>query len=408
MATYDQTTADLELLVGRRTAKGLGLLTDANAVHAAIEEFKKLKRTRFLRKYGYKKSTQFLIFDGRDHFDSKAIVGAAVGHQHPKRGALKHNEFSGGEVTVVKKLERLGFKVIEQGPGVDWTPEENAAIVAVYFDMLGIVARDEKLNKAAHNAALRERLQRRTRGSIERKFMNVTAALAEMSKPTLDGYAPNANIQDDLTPAIEEYVAKNSTVVEMIFQDLESSPDTIDENFDKAESLHLTQRSAASRRTRNQRSQSPRSSTLQGATKPTGSLAGRGKSGSFATRSTASPGLAGRTSLRKSNMSLRTRGDGLGYDIESFEEDGSPRRIEVKSTNAGASSPFMLSPNEVLRSLALGSSYRLYRVYSLRTRPKFFILTGSLERQLLLEACAYRARLRPIEADAVGIEEEED
>ncbi|MSP81283.1 MAG: hypothetical protein EXR02_09530 [Rhodospirillales bacterium] len=173
----DQTATDLELLLARSgmvppasvEANKLRLLTDANAVNAAMAEFKKLGRTPFLKKYGYEKSTRYQIFDGRDHFDSKAIAGAAVGYQHPERGPLKHNEFSGGEATVVKKLEALGFKVIEQGPGIDWTPEENAAIVAAYFDMLGIVARGEKLNKAAHNAALRENLQRRTRGSIERK-----------------------------------------------------------------------------------------------------------------------------------------------------------------------------------------------------------------------------------------------
>src|SRR5262249_25820924 len=131
-------------------------------------------------------------------------------------------------------LEALGFRVVEQGPGIDWSPEENVAIVAAYFEMLALVARGERPNKAAHNATLRQKLERRTRGSIERKLMNVTAALAEMSKPTLDGYAPNKNIQDDLTPAIEEYIAQNSAAVEAIFQELENSPDSSQEGFEDA------------------------------------------------------------------------------------------------------------------------------------------------------------------------------
>ena len=102
-----------------------------------------------------------------------------------------------------------------------------------------------------------------------------------------------------------------------------------------------------------------------------------------------------------------TRGDGLGYDVASFEMDGRPRWIEVKTTNAGAMSPFMLSPNEVVASRILGSSYCLYRLHSFGTRPRLFVLTGSLEQQLLLEPSEYRARLRPIESDALDIEKRE-
>lgn len=102
-----------------------------------------------------------------------------------------------------------------------------------------------------------------------------------------------------------------------------------------------------------------------------------------------------------------TKGDGLGYDIASFEEDGSPRCIEVKTTNAGAMSPFMLSPNEVVTSANLSSSYFLYRVHSFRVKPKIFVLAGSLEQRLLLEASEYRARLRPVDATAAGADDED-
>ena len=86
-------------------------LVDANAVLAAIRECNVLGRDAFLERYGFGKAKgYFLIHDGQA-YDSKAIAGAAYGHQHGT--ALKSEEFSGGESTVAKVLEGLGF-VIER------------------------------------------------------------------------------------------------------------------------------------------------------------------------------------------------------------------------------------------------------------------------------------------------------
>jgi hypothetical protein len=49
---------------------------------------------------------------GNRLYDSKAIVGAAYGHQHRERGPLRAADFSGGEATVQAKLNELGFEVV--------------------------------------------------------------------------------------------------------------------------------------------------------------------------------------------------------------------------------------------------------------------------------------------------------
>jgi 5-methylcytosine-specific restriction protein A len=49
------------------------------------------------------------------HYDSKAIVGAAYGFQFPEKGPLRGAQFSGGENTVERKLEQLGFEVVRDG-----------------------------------------------------------------------------------------------------------------------------------------------------------------------------------------------------------------------------------------------------------------------------------------------------
>jgi 5-methylcytosine-specific restriction enzyme B len=86
-------------------------LTEPKAVLKAIEEADTLGRQAFLDKYGFSPSRKYYLVNDGGRYDSKAIVGAAHGYQHPDLGPLKPSEFSGGEQTVQRKLEELGFSV---------------------------------------------------------------------------------------------------------------------------------------------------------------------------------------------------------------------------------------------------------------------------------------------------------
>jgi hypothetical protein len=90
-------------------------LTDPSAVHQAIARFDELGRDVFLRQYGFKQARRFwLVVDGK-RYDSKAIAGVAWGFQHANGTLwLRAADFSGGDATVRRKLETLGFKVVEE------------------------------------------------------------------------------------------------------------------------------------------------------------------------------------------------------------------------------------------------------------------------------------------------------
>ncbi|WP_165820036.1 AAA family ATPase [Microvirga sp. KLBC 81] len=93
----------------------LSLLTSPEAVHLALDEFDSLGEEEFLRRYGYGRSRSYFIIRDGKRYDSKAIVGVAVGKQYPQRGPLRADEFSGGEQTVQTKLKQLGFEVVSPG-----------------------------------------------------------------------------------------------------------------------------------------------------------------------------------------------------------------------------------------------------------------------------------------------------
>ena len=60
----------------------------------------------------------------------------------------------------------------------------------------------------------------------------------------------------------------------------------------------------------------------------------------------------------------RLQGDGLGYDIFSINDDGSPRYIEVKTTSGDFNQPFYMSKNERNFFEEYVDSAFIYRVYN--------------------------------------------
>lgn len=95
----------------------VGELTSPEAVELALAEFDELGRDAFLAKYGFGRAKRWYVErDGR-LYDSKAIVGVAIGYQHPQRGPMSYNEFSGGEGSVKARLEALGFTLVDRPDG---------------------------------------------------------------------------------------------------------------------------------------------------------------------------------------------------------------------------------------------------------------------------------------------------
>lgn len=91
--------------------KTLSKLTSVSAVNQAIAEFDELGREIFLKKYGFWKARNYFLIVNKKPYDSKAIIGVAFGYQFPNQGPLKSKQFNGGENTVRRKLESLGFTV---------------------------------------------------------------------------------------------------------------------------------------------------------------------------------------------------------------------------------------------------------------------------------------------------------
>jgi hypothetical protein len=96
-----------------RSMPQLSRLSDRTAVERAMDEYDQIGDKAFLEKYGHDPNKGLVVIRNGERYDSKAIFGAAWGYQFPEEGPLAATDFSGGYATVVKYLERLGFKVID-------------------------------------------------------------------------------------------------------------------------------------------------------------------------------------------------------------------------------------------------------------------------------------------------------
>ena len=89
-------------------------------------------------------------------------------------------------------------------------------------------------------------------------------------------------------------------------------------------------------------------------------------------------------------------GDGAGYDIKSFDEEGDVKFIEVKTTKGSANTSFFISPNELEFSKQHAKNYFLYRLYEYQIEivsSKVYILKGNLLEQINVTPTQFKAQL---------------
>ncbi|WP_395145785.1 DUF3883 domain-containing protein, partial [Armatimonas sp.] len=230
----------------------------------------------------------------------------------------------------------------------------------------------------------------------ERKHQNISAVLRELDLPHLVGYVPLYNYQLLLKTVILDWLAHTGRVDQLAdFADDPAPAPAIPKKF-----LEL---------------QVDIPKPLPKPTPTTEDLVRVGRRIDYSRREAANRSLGrqgeefalsweqerlghhGRNDLaQKVEWVSEVQGDGLGFDIASFDpETEEPIAIEVKTTRGGQYNPFFVTRNEAEVSREQGNKYRLYRLFSFAIDPRLFIVPGPLDTALILEPHTYRAYLQP-------------
>ena len=280
----------------------------------------------------------------------------------------------------------------------DWSFEEVAATVADYFVMFDLELRGEDYSKKEHNRLLQKLLRGRSAGAIEFKHANISAVLRDAGYPFIDGYKPRSNYQEILFEAVLDRLRADHALSARVQLLAEAPVRDMPLIRPLSDVLVAAPTRDATRGRIYEKKHAPRTPVLGvNYLEREAHNASLGAAGEKFALELEHRRLweAGKRKLAESieHVSL-TRGDGLGYDIASFEINGRERFIEVKTTSFGARTPFFASKGEVAVSEELGAQYQLYRVFKFRELPKVFSLSGSLRLSCELDAVQYRAAVR--------------
>jgi hypothetical protein len=352
--------------------------------------------------------TGYEVVHGDKRYPPKAVVGLACRY-HLGR-VLRPEEFSGGEAPGQANfvLRKLGFNVVRKGEaaegeeekhaGVDWSEEEVRLIVADYFSMLEKELLSKPLNKTEHRKALLPQLSGRSGGSVEFKHANISAVLAGEGLPYIEGYKPRGNYQSLLAREVEVFLDRHPSFLEQLAAAPALNPDKAPaaEHLDldaviedppeqivgrdesakpwlsrKARRIDFAERDAANR------------------------LLGRLGEEFVVRLERHRLCMVGRDDLaQKVQWVSQTLGDGLGFDVLSFDDaDDSEKLVEVKTTVLGKFHPFLVTNNEVRCSEDMTEKFHLFRVFDFARTPRAYILTGSLRSTCRLAPMLFRATI---------------
>lgn len=274
---------------------------------------------------------------------------------------------------------------------MDWTQLEVEAIVADYLQMLALELSGQKFSKSQHRSRLRAKLNGRSDGSIEFKHCNISAVMLDLGFPSIQGYRARFNYQALLAEVVTAQVQGKHALDQIALAAVQLpavTPSTSDFAKVKAQAP-----------VRQHRASQPEAPHIFKAVKR-----------DYLAREAAntSLGIAGeefvvqfehwrlfqlgqRRLADKVEHVAKTKGDGLGYDVLSFETDGKERLIEVKTTAFGRETPFFVSNGEIALSKQAGDQFHLYRLFEFRKAPRMFDLPGQLDHHCVLDPVTYRA-----------------
>lgn len=277
--------------------------------------------------------------------------------------------------------------------GSPWSEAEVAVIIASYFRMLEAELTGVDYIKAVENRAV-DKIINRGKGSIEFKYANISAALDEAGMVYIDGYKPRRNIQDSLRRAVAAYIDVHP-YINTLMRNFIDEPISITPDFEwntvpvEAPEIGFVDRSRGRRFLPRQIDYVAR----EASNRMTGDI---GELLILEEERLALERVGRKDLAKKVRHISKEEGDGAGFDILSFNCEGSERYLEVKTTKRGINAPFFVTPTEVERSKVENEAYELHRLFGLPSkRNGRYILSGSLEDTCILLPSGYSALPNP-------------
>ena len=274
-----------------------------------------------------------------------------------------------------------------------WSIEEVEAIVADHLQMLTLELTGQSYSKSDHRRHLQAKLNNRSDGSIEFKHCNISAVLIQLGFPYIRGYQPRSNYQAVLADVVTDQLKQRSSLDQAALAAVQQPAITpfgsdFTHTITQAPSKQLKVADAQPEWQGNKpaikRDYLEREALNQ-------SLGLAGEEFVVQFEHWRLNALGQSTLADRVEHVAQSKGDGLGFDVLSFEPDGRERFIEVKTTAFGKDTPFFVSKNELTFSRVATQQFHLYRLFEFRKQPRLFDLVGEISDHCLLDPVSFRA-----------------
>jgi Domain of unknown function (DUF3883) len=275
---------------------------------------------------------------------------------------------------------------------MDWDIAEVEATVADYFHMLLLELSGQSYNKTTHRRALLGKLNGRSEGAVGIKHQNISAILIELGCPYISGYTPRSNYQMLLRKIVEDRLVRDPLfdAAALTAASIPAvAPLTQDFSALIVDAPKVAPPKNSSHQKNEYRAPSPQKRDYLEREARNTLLGTAGEEfvmnfEHFRLRSLGHKALAD-----KVEHVAKTKGDGLGFDVLSFDASGRERFIEVKTTAFGKETPFYVSRGEVRFAQQYSEEFHLYRLFDFRKEPRMFDLQGALEKHCTMNPVSY-------------------
>ena len=278
--------------------------------------------------------------------------------------------------------------------GKPWTETEVARTVATYFRMLRMQELGQNFVKADLIRQLQQQIPARNRPSIEYKFRNISSVLNGLGVQAVSGYKPLPNIQRLLVDVVADALGSDKVLDEVAIKSLETPVELlIPESF---EDFLIVTPEPKQKISDKQSDWIQRKAIKRDYLERESRNRSLGNAGELLVMEYEAHRLhqeGAKKYVDRLEHVSSSKGDGLGFDILSFDADGRERFIEVKTTAYDAETPFFVSPNEVDFSGHNPDQFHLYRLFAFRRKPQMFTVPGPVAANFSLDPVSYRASL---------------
>lgn len=273
--------------------------------------------------------------------------------------------------------------------------QSDSKIIQAYFSILLAELKSNKHTKAEHATKVGASKGPLSDSAIETKYQNISAILLyKYELPYVQRYQPSISYPKNLEYAVEKYLKDHVKEIEEKLVDLAENPlglETPDPELD----LQSILVDPPQTRSGKPHPSPPTPIKIDYAKREANNrkLGRAGEELAFKyekerLRKEGKPDLAEKVKWISEDI-----GDGTGYDISSFDANGTVRYIEVKTTKCGKEYPFFLSRNELQFSKTNPGEFYIYRVFNYGRDPKLYMLKGALDKCCDLTAESFRARV---------------